>query len=456
MKTIKFLKLAVLAIVTITVASCVDSDEYNVPPTAEQVEPNVTVNSSVEAVKEAWNQNFFNEDEAIYTFEQGNSLYLEGYVVSSDYAGNFYKTLIIQDAPENPTHGIEVLVDKTSLFESYEVGRKVYIKLDGLSVSYDDGVSFNSGPTNGTPGRYSLGYLNGNQVDDIPLFLYPNHILRSTTVMTIVPKVITTADFTQDNINTFVQIQDMQFSVGELGKTYSGETNDQFDGFRNLFSCADESGAILQTSTFADFKSFVVPSEVGSINAVLAKDFRADFFVLIISDPTNINFTTTERCDPLFNDDFSSGNLDQWTPYSVIGVQEWYYNSFGNPDDSATMSGYSSGNQNNEDWLISKAIDLSAESGATTFSFDNVKRYNGPDIEVFMATDYAGGDPTTDGTWVSLPAMLDSNTGSWSSWVNSGALDVSAANGGNLFVAIKYTSTTGGSATIEIDNVKVE
>ncbi len=450
MKAIKFLQLLTLTTLTLTVVSCVQGDEYDVPPTAVQVEPNVTINSSIEAVKEAFIQNYENNDEAVYTFE--NDFVFEGYVVSSDYGGNFYKSLIVQDSPENPTHGIEILVNKTSLFETYEVGRKVYVQLNGLSVTYEDGVFDN--PLNSTPGRFRLGYLEGNDVDDIPTFLLADHIMRSTESATIVPKVITTDDFTQNNVNTFVQVQNMQFAISEMGKTYAGEGSDEFDGFRNLFNCADESEAILQTSTFADFKSVVIPSEVGNINAVLAKDFRADFFVMIINDPTNVDFTSTDRCDPLFNDDFSSG-IDAWTAYSVTGDQEWYFNSFGNPDNSATMSGFSGGSNENEDWLISPAIDLSGVSSAV-FSFDNVKRYNGPDIEVYMATDYAGGDPTTDGTWIALNPALDSNTGSWSSWVNSGPLDVSAAAGGNLFVAFKYTSTNSSSSTIEIDNVRVE
>lgn len=450
MKTIKFLQLLALTVFVSTVTSCVEGDEYDVPPTAVQVEPNVTVNSSIEAVKEAFNQNYENNDEAVYTFE--NDLIIEGYVISSDYAGNFYKSLIIQDSPENPTHGIEILVNKTSLFETYEVGRKVYVQLNGLSVTYEDGGWDN--PFNTTPGRYRLGYLDGGDVDDIPSFLLTDHIMRSTQSATIIPKMIDVEDFSQNNLNTYIQIENMQFAIAELGKTYSGEGSDEFDGFRNLFNCADESEAVLQTSTFSDFKSVVIPSGVGTINAVLAKDYRADFFVLIINNPTELDFTNPNRCDPLFVDDFSSG-IDAWTAYSVTGDQEWYFNSFGLPDNSATMSGYSGGSNENEDWLISPAIDLSGATSAT-FSFDNVKRYNGPDIEVYMATDYAGGDPTTDGTWIELDPMLDSNTGSWSSWVNSGALDVSAAAGGNLFVAFKYTSTSSSSATIEIDNVRVE
>ena len=119
------------------------------------------------------------------------------------------------------------------------------------------------------------------------------------------------------------------------------------------------------------------------------------------------------------------------------------------------MSGYSGSARVNEDWLISKAIDLSASSGNVFFIFDSVKRYSGDDIEVFYATDYSGGNPNSDGTWTQLSPTLDTNTGSWSSWTSSGALTLDNSTGGNLFIAFKYTSTSSAAATFEIDNVKI-
>ena len=119
------------------------------------------------------------------------------------------------------------------------------------------------------------------------------------------------------------------------------------------------------------------------------------------------------------------------------------------------MSGFSSGAKVNEDWLISKAIDLSAYSGTAYFVFDLVKRYTGDDLEAFYATDYAGGDPNSSGTWTQLNPTLDTNTNSWNSWTSSGALTLDNVTGGDLFVAFKYTSSSSAAATFEIDNVKI-
>ena len=73
---------------------------------------------------------------------------------------------------------------------------------------------------------------------------------------------------------------------------------------------------------------------------------------------------------------------------------------------------------------------------------------------MYMTTDYVGGDPT-DSSWTQLDAVIDTDNGSWTSWTDSGDLDVSAAAGQNLYIAFKYRSTSSGSATYELDNVLV-
>lgn len=447
MKKINLNKIAVLLVSLVVLTGCVEDDNFDVPSTIEGITeyPNTDAQfNSLSGVLGAFGSN----GNQAYTYEAASETvsekYTVGYVVSSDEGGNFYKQLVIQDAPENPTAAIVVQVDKNPLFTQYEFGRKVYVKLNGLTVGESNGV-------------LQLGRLNGDQIDEIASTLVPNHIIRTNEVATIVPKEVTISQFSDALESQYIRLNDMQFNsnlvVGNT-TTFASETNDSFDGERLLESCATGSNVILSTSTFSDFKGLPLPANRGSIDGVLTRDYFDDFYTIYINTPESINFDNDLRCDPLFEDDFSAGNLNKWTPYNVTGTQEWYYNTFGNPDDSATMSGFSGGAQTNEDWLISLPIDLSNTPSAF-LTFQTVKRYAGNDIELFYATDYNGGDPTTDGTWVALSPTLDTNTGSWSSWTDSGSLDLSAAAGGNVFIAFKYTSTSSAAATWEIDNVKV-
>ena len=74
-------------------------------------EPNIITNSSITAIKTALQQEFNTNENLVYTFDinENAPTYVEGYVVSSDATGNFYKKLIIQDKAENPTAGIEIV-----------------------------------------------------------------------------------------------------------------------------------------------------------------------------------------------------------------------------------------------------------------------------------------------------------------------------------------------------------
>lgn len=439
MKRFNLNKIAVLLVSLVVLTGCVKDDNFDVPSGIDGSAdyPNSeAVFNPLSGVLGAFGSN---GNEA-FTFDAASETvtekYTVGYVVSSDEGGNFYKQLVIQDAPENPTAAIVVQVDKNPMFTQYEFGRKVFVKLNGLTVGEGNGV-------------LQLGRLDGDEIGRIPSTLVQDYIIRTDEVATIVPKEVTISEFSEALESQYIRLNDMQFNsnlvVGNT-TTFASESNDSFDGERLLESCATGSSVILSTSTFSDFKGLPLPANRGSIDGVLTRDYFDDFYTIYINTPEAINFDNDLRCDPLFEDDFSAGNLDKWTPYNVTGTQEWYYNTFGNPDDSATMSGYAGGAQTNEDWLISLPIDLSNTPSAF-LTFQTVKRYNGNDIEVFYATDYNGGDPTTDGTWVALSPTLDTNTGSWSSWTDSGSLDLSAAAGGNVFIAFKYTSTSSAAAT---------
>ena len=447
MKKFSFNKIAVLLLTLGVITGCVKDDNFEIPKglsdTTEYPNQGAQFNS-ISAVL----GNFGSNNDNPFTYEEEgpgvSEKYTEGYIVSSDEGGNFYKELVIQDAPENPTAAIVIQADKSPLFTQYDFGRKVYVKLNGLTVDESNGV-------------IQLGRLEGEQLERIPNAQVQNHIIRTSEVAEIVAKEVSISDFNDGLESQYIKLTDMQFNsnlvVGNT-TTFASESNDSFDGERVLESCATGATVILSTSTFSDFKSLNLPSNRGSIEGVLTRDFFDDFYTIYINTPEAINFDNEQRCDPLFEDDFSSGNLNKWTTYNVTGDQEWYYNTFGNPSDSATMSGFSGGAQTNEDWLISLPIDLSNTPSAF-LTFQTVKRYSGNDIEVFYATDYNGGDPNTDGTWIALSPALDTNTGSWSSWTDSGQLDVSAAAGGNLFIAFKYTSTSSSASTWEVDNIKV-
>ena len=107
------------------------------------------------------------------------------------------------------------------------------------------------------------------------------------------------------------------------------------------------------------------------------------------------------------------------------------------------------------DWLISPSINLSAITSAT-LTFDNVCKFAGNDIEVFISSNYTGSGAPSAATWTPLSGNLDTNVSGSYIWKPSGPINISAFTGnGNVRIAFKYTSTATASKTWEVDNVKV-
>jgi len=463
MKTIQFYnKIALLGLLFITI-SCVQDDDFEMPDITV-TEPNITATSSIAAVQSVLAQEFINNNKLNYKFRENDlATYFIGYVVSSDKTGNFYKKLILQDKPKNPTAGIEILIGKTSLSETFEFGRKVYVKLDGLSVSYDDGETAID-PTNAIGGKFVLGIDNGNgKIEAISATSYPNHIIRSAEVATVVPSTIMIADFSQANINTFVKLSNIQFQKSEVGKTYASEANDQFDGLRTLTSCTSGENVSLQTSTFSSFKVNTVPIKKGTLHAVLTKDYRAENYVVIINTPSNIDFTE-ERCDPLFEEYFESTiagsiSLEGWTNYKEAGSKDWEsYADSNSLGKSARMGSYRSGDTSNIGWLISPGFDFDAqEDELLSFKTSNSFADNSM-LEAFISTDWDGVEATiTTATWTLLPAIIVPNATNYKTWVSSGNIDVSSYTGTG-YIAFKYTGSKSRSndGTYELDDIIIK
>ncbi|MCB2206922.1 MAG: choice-of-anchor J domain-containing protein [Bacteroidetes bacterium] len=146
-----------------------------------------------------------------------------------------------------------------------------------------------------------------------------------------------------------------------------------------------------------------------------------------------------------------------WTPYNVIGAQEWEWASdFGNPPGCAVMNGYDGGANPNEDWLISPPFDLFTFN-EVRFNFDHARNYATNDgLSVLVSNDYDGtSDPSTNGTWNDLTSMfMFPEQGSWN-FVPAGDADFTPYAGMNTYLAFRYISTSSDAATWEVDNAVI-
>lgn len=458
MKTNKLL-IKILALITVvTVSSCVKDGDFEVPKgTGKLTESQQMLLDSITSGKiglisfNELEKNFFKTREA--TLVKKN-IAIKGYVTSSDEAGNFYKAFYIQDSVKNPTKGIKITLNRKGIHNRFNKGREVYISLKGLYVGESDkagdkeisiGGAVRSGDTRVTA-------LTRKQI--------LQHIVRTKKTEKLQPKEVKLSEISYKNVGTLVKITNVEFSDKDLGKNFV-DTNADYDSERTLQSCNGSKYDTfnLETGSFANFADTKLPKGNGTIEAVVIIDY--DRNVRLMLNSFNDVKMNKERCKlqgAAFYEDFSSKNFDKWIVKNIKGEEKWHIaDNYGNPKPSAKISGYNGKEKKakeNEDWLISKAINLKGKKQAT-LSFESVKRFKGPDLEVYMSKEYKGGNPNSDGKWVKLKVILDKNTESWDSWTSSGNIDVSKAVGGNLFIAFKYISEDSNAATFEIDNVQV-
>ena len=445
-----FNKISLLTFISILTFSCIEDDDYSVPQSVG-LEENQNLTQLLSEIEDGY-ADLMTISELKNLFVNGevneieSNLVVKGYVSSSDYSGNFYKEFYMQDEVENPTAGIKVAINQVDSYNQFNIGREVYIKLQGLTI----------GETNSGDGVVAIGgggNVNGDEISEISENRASDCILRSGNSYSLVPLALNLSDINDSHVGVYVSALGAQFSSGLDGLTYV-DPDEDYDTQRDLESCVNSGTLKLETSAFSNFNDSMLPTEgSGTISGIITRDYFGDNRVMMLNTKDDVNFDSS-RCDPLFADDFSSNNLDNWTVVSVIGDQEWEITPYGNPAPSAKMSGYSGGNNVNEDWLITSAIDLSSLTTAT-LNFQSVVRYSGPSLEVYISTDYSGGDPSSDGNWTELSVILDTDDSSWSSWTDSGNVDLNSYLGDNVYIGFKYISSSSGSATYEIDNVLV-
>lgn len=151
-----------------------------------------------------------------------------------------------------------------------------------------------------------------------------------------------------------------------------------------------------------------------------------------------------------------SSNLGAFTPISVKGDQVWTWaGAYG-----AKMSGYSGGNIENEDWLVSPAMDLTKRAGATIhLTFDHTGKYftNMKNEIGVWVSEKSEGTAIVESEWKQLTLTDDSYpTGTDWTFVPTKPIDLSAYAGkANVRIAFKYTSTATGAATWEVKNAYV-
>ena len=395
-----------------------------------------------------------------------SDIVVKGYVVSSDAKGNYFREFYIQDTPENPTAGIKVVLNLSNSYNKFNFGREIYIRLKNLYI----------GETNSGDGVITIGgkikLTDIREIESITQNQMETFVFRAPTTEVIIPKKITLGGLNNvANIGTFVQVENVYFSSDLIGKAFVDPSED-FDTKRKIETCVGPSvvSSFLETSSFASFANNGLPEGAGSINAVVSRDFRGDFTVLVLNTTDDINMTET-RCTPLEITDFSivllsedfeatSGeiNILNWTNFSEAGSKKWRaYDDVNSLSRATRMGSFNSGDASTISWLITKSINLDTTT-EEYLSFETSTSFaDGSTLEVLISENWDGMAATiTTANWVALPARIASNNDDFNSFKNSTFINLSSY-AGSVYIAFKYVGNENENfdGTYELDNITI-
>lgn len=406
----------------------------------EQITPNTSINAVYErVVQEAPNS---------VQFTEATPLWLSGYVVSDDRAGNFYKELYVQDQAENPTRALRLLLDQTSLYTQFPVGQKITVRLNGLGAGKQNGV-------------LSLGSYQPQGVGSIANHLLPEIVQRTTEQAVLVPKSIIASEVKEAMLGQWVQLENIQLLKSETAKTFAGEAFDRFNGERPLRSCSDGRSLWLSSSVYADFKSVQLPTGSGKLNAILTRDFYDEKYVLKINRPEDMKFTGP-RCDGFFEAYFETAYLGKfvsegWENIAVAGTNYWeVYENQSSRGQSVKISSYGSGDAKSDTWLLTPEIDL-AEVAQPELQFSTSTVY--PDrssLEVYLLWNWTSSEALNVTPKKQLAVRIAHRGDDSSLWISSGRVPL-PTDKGPIRIGFRHQGSGKSTAdgTFELDEILI-
>ena len=192
------------------------------------------------------------------------------------------------------------------------------------------------------------------------------------------------------------------------------------------------------------------------LDASAVKDLAGNSFAGFTGDAT-WSFTTKGASEFRYEfNDCSTQPFSGWLAYSLKGDSAWTCSIFGNGGTNGLqINGFVSGTGavDNDDWLISPALDLSTFS-FVSMTMDMRTKFAGPQPEIYIATNQSAMPLPGSSTWVLVNAFLPKpNSDAWTSLSN---IDLSAYKSSSTFIAIRYTSSASqGAARVTVDNIYI-
>lgn len=245
--------------------------DFDAPPGTGQDPVGVNANISIKALKD-W---YYNKNLTNVTID--SDLVISGVVNADDKSGNYYKTMVIEDA----TGGIAIRIDVSNFYTNYGIGRRVFVKLKGMAIgSYSNLIQLGS-YIDSSSVPYSVG--------PIPSPLVGKYLFPGQWGITLTPTVLDIGQLadTRKWQNRLVEIPNVQFLETDTSQIWADQIG-LISINRTVEDCYNKN-MIIRTSGYAHFASQLTPSGSGNLVGIMSVYGTTGQF--IIRDVTDAQFT---------------------------------------------------------------------------------------------------------------------------------------------------------------------
>lgn len=430
MKSILYKSLFFATLTAGLVSSCANDDSYS-NPVGECTQTDLTATKTVQQI--------------IATATGSPKLYadndvIEGYVTSSDEQGTFFKSISLQTLPTDGSApiGFSVSVNVNSTFiDGFTPGTKVYIKMKGLYYanvfnSLVIGAFYQPTPDT-TP---SVGRISEN--------LYKEFIFPSCTKVSesqLVRTVTLAQAYTNANLNTLIEIDNVRFSDGSTGRTYFDV--DSGGGSTNHFITSTNGGVsnIIRFSSYAPFSGNRVKSGSGKIRGVMTK-YNSDFqFIVRYESDIQLGGTRQFTYPSTFTENFESytlneSNFSNYFNSPIIGTKIWAVKSAASK--FLEMSSFGGTAENNRT-LFFMPVNMT-DANTMTFKYKvNFAVAGHNPLKVYYTTNYTPGQNINTATLVDITSAF--TVGTSTTFASAGTYTIPSAVTGNGFFVFEYTGS---------------
>jgi hypothetical protein len=433
-----------LSIFTLMVSftSCVDDDTKMSNPETGIVTQEFTVTKTVQDIV-----TFNNTPTPVaYTADD----IIEAYVTSSDETGTFYNTICFQDINTNTSQpiGLSISANFASYAKGFTPGRKAYIKLKGLYTAVVDGSLKIGSLYNGEIGRISE-----NEWQKY-LFVSATKVSEENMVRTIS---LSTAA-TNANLNTLIEIDNVQFADGSLSRTYFDVDSGGSATNHNIVDIAGGTTRYFRVSQYALFAYQNVPAGRGKIRGIMTK-YGSDYqFIVRHQNDVKLTNPRTYTFNGTLTENFESYAVNQkgftsYLNFATSGTKDWIIKTV-NSSKCIQMSAFGGSQESNKSYFV-VPVDFTT---ANTLSFQvDADFYSAAfGLKVYRTSDYVPGKKISEATLFDISSSFTYPNASTTVFSSAGTYTIPTAVQGNGYIVFEYTGSNISGPNLNTTNCNID